>query len=404
MRIVVKFGGTSLASIERIRRAAEIVKRLVNEGHEIIVAASAMAGTTNNLVEYTSYFYSVDNNQEYDSILASGEQVSSGLLAMALIETGLSAKSLLAWQIPITTDDNYANAQIKNIVTDKIENLISKKIIPVVAGFQGLSKDYNLTTLGRGGGDTSAVAVAASLKACCCYIYTDVDGIYVSDPRVISNPKKWNQIAYDSIIEMANSGAKVLHCRSIELAYKYNIDLYVKSTFKEDLGTHIVKKEEIVENPLINGIVSSTNEVMFSIKSLKSQNEALNLIDSILESGISIDMLQKQTNNSQIELNFVVSRDNFDNVNKIIKHNQNNLAVEDITFNTEVVKISIIGVGVQTHPIIMQKMFKIIAKNDINIILLATANLKISILVDSLNANKLVELLYNEYKEYFNEN
>lgn len=401
-KVVLKFGGTSLASIECIRKAAKIIKSF-SEKYSVVVVASAMAKFTNTLIEYTSYFYKVDNNKEYDSTLAAGEQISTALLALAVEELDLKACSVLAWQVPIITNNVHANAEIINVSSTHIKLLIKKGYIPIIAGFQGVTKENTLTTLGRGGSDTTAVAVAKAIKAKMCYIYTDVDGIFVCDPNVIPISKKINEISFSPLIEMTNSGAKVIHSRAVELAFKYNIAVCIKSTFNNNNGTIIKKGKLSMEGPLINAIASTKNEVMFKLTNLpKEGNVDLKILNKILEKGINIDLISKETKDTSINMIFVISRDNLDIVLKILKNNNKLVDYKNVSFNTEVAKISIIGIGLQTHSVIMEKIFKVLVKYNISILAMSLANLKIVFLINENNLNSVVDYFYNILHTYTN--
>lgn len=399
-KIVVKFGGTSLASIEEIRKAAKIVKDF-SDKYSVVVVASAMAKFTSTLIEYTRYFYKVDNNKEYDSAVASGEQISTALLALALEELNLKACSMLAWQVPIISNNMHANAEIIKLPNKNIKSLISKEVIPVIAGFQGVTENNLLTTLGRGGSDTTAVAIAKAIKAKMCYIYTDVDGVFNCDPNIASFSKKIKTINFPQLIEMANSGAKVIHSRAAELAFKYNIPICIKSTFTNNVGTIVKKGKKSMEGPLINAITSDKNVVIFTIKDLpKDGNVDLQILNKILKSGITIDLISKEVNTKNVTMKFVISRDNLDIALKVLKGSNELLKYKNISFNTEVAIISIIGIGLQTHTIIMEKIFKVLVQYNINIIATSLANLKLVFLINENKLNSVVDYFYNILHTY----
>lgn len=406
MKIVLKFGGTSLGSIEKIRKVAQIVKTFVDNGeNQVVVVVSAMATVTSSLIEKCSAFYKVANNREYDAILSSGEQVSSGLLALAMNEINIKSQSLLAWQLPILTSSNYSNARIINIETKKIYDLVNNSVVPVIAGFQGVN-DNNLTTLGRGGGDTTAVAVAVAFNADICYIYTDVEGVYSCDPRIVANACKISTISSKIMLEMATSGAKVVHPRAVELALKNKIKLAVKSSFTNAKGTHIIPHGDNtkMEEPIISAITSSNNEVLFTVNGLTNQQDYLQIISHILDKEIVVDMIKNEASNNKFNLNFLVSRDYFDQVLRIVKDLKSSIEYEDLKFNTEITKVSIVGVGLQNNPLIMKKMFKSIIKNGINILTLAIANLKVSLVMNKEGSIDFIKELHNKYLNYFADN
>ena len=397
---VMKFGGTSVANLNRIKKVAQIIKKkLINKNQKALVVVSAMSGVTNNLVKEFSKLKIDINNPEYDSILSTGEQYSSSLMSLVLSKSGLKSRSLLGWQIPIETDSNYSRARIKQINSKKILELFRKFDVLIVAGFQGISDDDRITTLGRGGSDTSAVALATSVKADLCEIYTDVEGIFTSDPRIVRSAKKIKNITYEEILEMSSSGSKVLHPRSVELAMKYGIKIHVRSTFSEKLGTMVVKEEKKLEKEIVTGISVSDNEANVSLKGIPDKPGIAGEIFSLLsEANINVDMIvQNITDDGRYaSLTFTVPVEDCSRSVVVLKNSK--MKFKQIKFDKNICKVSIVGVGMKSNVGVAKTMFETLAKKNINIQVISTSEIKISVLIDSSKKRIALNALHKAYK------
>ena len=398
-RYVLKFGGTSVANVTQLQHVAHIIKKQAEAGHELIVVVSAMAGITNELVEYAHSLCPDKLSPEHDVVLSSGEQVTSGLLALALKRLGFCSRSYLAWQIPIQTDDNISQARIQKILTHRLEDCLNKKTIPVVAGFQGLSSEGRLTTLGRGGSDTTAVALAAALKADRCDIYTDVDGVYNADPRLVFKARKLPNITYAEMLEMAAQGAKVLQARSVELAMKHKVNLRVLSSFIEAEGTDIIEERNTVENTLVSGIVHNLNEIRVTIKSIPNPTyNVAKIFSSLTENRIPTDMLtQACLNEGQADLMFTISHSNLERTQHVLKEAQKTVCFSHTEFDADIIKISVIGVGVRSDLEISNILFKTLADQHILVHLMTTSEIKISIITDKQYTEAALNALHQAY-------
>ncbi len=396
----MKFGGTSVANLNRIKKVAQIIKKkLINKNQKALVVLSAMSGVTNNLVEEFSRLQIDINDPEYDSILSTGEQYSSSLMSLVLSKSGLKSRSLLGWQIPIETDSNYSRARIKKINSKRILELFRKFDVLIVAGFQGISDDDRITTLGRGGSDTSAVALATSVKADLCEIYTDVEGIFTSDPRIVRSAKKIKNITYEEILEMSSSGSKVLHPRSVELAMKYGIKIHVRSTFSEKLGTMVVKEEKKLEKEIVTGISVSDNEANVSLKGIPDKPGIAGEIFSLLsEANINVDMIvQNITDDGRYaSLTFTVPVEDCSRSVVVLKNSK--MKFKQIKFDKNICKVSIVGVGMKSNVGVAKTMFETLAKNNINIKVISTSEIKISVLIDSSKKRIALNALHKAYK------
>ena len=397
---VMKFGGTSVANLNRIKKVAQIIKKkLINKNQKALVVLSAMSGVTNNLVEEFSRLQIDINDPEYDSILSTGEQYSSSLMSLVLSKSGLKSRSLLGWQIPIETDSNYSRARIKKINSKRILELFRKFDVLIVAGFQGISDDDRITTLGRGGSDTSAVALATSVKADLCEIYTDVEGIFTSDPRIVRSAKKIKNITYEEILEMSSSGSKVLHPRSVELAMKYGIKIHVRSTFSEKLGTMVVKEEKNLEKEIVTGISVSDNEANVSLKGIPDKPGIAGEIFSLLsEANINVDMIvQNITDDGRYaSLTFTVPVEDCSKSVVVLKNSK--MKFKQIKFDKNICKVSIVGVGMKSNVGVAKTMFETLAKKNINIKVISTSEIKISVLIDSSKKRIALNALHKAYK------
>ncbi len=403
--IVQKFGGTSVADVDRIRAAADKVAAEHARGHEVAVVVSAMAGVTNQLVDLCSRMSPLHDAREYDAVVATGELVTSGLLAMALQERGLTARSWQGWQVPIRTDDRHARARIIDIDTTELAARLAQREIPILAGFQGVSDRNRVTTLGRGGSDTSAVALAAALGADRCDIYTDVDGVYTTDPRIVARARKIDRITYEEMLEMASLGAKVLHARSVELAMKHRVRLQVLSSFEpaigsDEPGTLVVDEEEIVEQEVVSGITYSRNEAKLTVIGLDDRpGVAAAVFGPLAEAGINVDMIVQNVSEdgAVTDLTFTVADSDMDRALEVLKSTGTDVGFRDIKAGRDVVKLSVIGVGMRSHAGVAQRMFKALADKGINIQVISTSEIKVSVLIDQEYTELAVRALHTAY-------
>lgn len=404
--IVQKFGGTSVANVERIRNVAKLVKKEVDKGNQVAVVVSAMSGETNKLVGWVNEF-KVSDDREYDAVVASGEQVTSGLLALALQEIGIPARSWLGWQLHIRTDSSHGKARIEEINTKPLKDSFKKGEVAVIPGFQGVTSENRLTTLGRGGSDTSAVAVAAALKADRCDIYTDVDGVYTTDPRIVPEARKLKKVGYEEMLEMASLGAKVLHSRSVELAAKFKVPLQVLSSFensKDDLpGTLLVKDEEIMERRVVTGIAYSQNEARVTLISVENTpGVAAKIFTPLAEAEVNVDMIVQNVSEDgkKTDVSFTVPKGDVDKAVKALEKAKasKKLGYGKIATDPKVAKVSVIGIGMQSHAGVAQKMFETLAAKGINILIITTSEIKISVLIDAEYMELAVRALHAAYE------
>ena len=385
-RIVQKFGGTSVGDIDRIRNAALKVKREVDAGHEVAVVVSAMAGQTNQLAVWSRQISPLVDAREYDVVVASGEQVTAGLMAMALQDLGVNARSWLAWQMPFKTDDMHSKARIDDINTEAIVSRFAEGQVAVVPGFQGLGPDNRLTTLGRGGSDTSAVALAAALNADRCDIYTDVDGVYTTDPRIVPKARKLEQVSFEEMLEMASQGAKVLQTRSVALAMRYGVRLQVLSTFADTPGTLVVDEEEIVEQQLVSGIAYSPDEAKITLVKVPGQPGVAALIfGSLADAAVNVDMIVQNVSKdgAATDMTFTVSRSEFDRSVDVLTGLKAQLGYTELRSDAKVAKVSVVGLGMRSQPGVAKTMFKTLAERGINIEVISTSEIKVSVLIDA---------------------
>jgi aspartate kinase len=388
-RIVLKFGGTSVADIDRIIRVSHKIKAEVDRGHQVAVVVSAMAGATNKLIELCSGISPMFDAREYDTVVATGEQVTAGLTALALQNLGVNARSWLGWQIPIRTDDVHAKARILSIETTELERRMAEGEVPVVSGFQGLSDRNRVTTLGRGAGDLSAVAMAAALKADRCDIYTDVDGVYTTDPRIVTKARKLNKITYEEMLELASQGAKVLQTRSVELAMNHRVRLQVLSSFADhagsDLpGTLVVDEGEIVEQEVVTGIAYSRDEAKVTLLGVAdSPGVAAAIFGPLTDAAINVDMIVQNvaSDGKSTDMTFTVSKADLKRAVAVLEGARDQLSYDRIIADSNVVKLSVIGVGMRSHAGVAQRMFKALAEKGINIQVISTSEIKVSVLV-----------------------
>ena len=396
--IVMKFGGTSVAGTEKIRNIADIVIKEV-KNNKIIVVLSAMAGETNKLQSFLDDFAS-QYSLESDLVLTSGEQVTIGLLSAELKNKGIKSIPLLGWQIPIITDDNHEKAKILHIDNKRIEKFFENNDVIVLAGFQGISLDGEITSLGRGGSDTTAVAIASSVGAERCDIYTDVDGVYTTDPNIDQNAKKIPKMSYEEMLEMASTGSKVLHTRSVELAMKNNLTLQVLSSLTKETGTFIVDEKELIEKEIVSGVSYSKNEAKVTISGILDKPGISAKIFSLMtENNINVDMIVQNISQDGISANitFTINQKDFDLTKSVIEKNHNSLKYKSLSLDKNVAKISVIGMGMMSQAGVAEKMFKTLAKNEINILAISTSEIKISVLIEEKHTNIAVKSLHEAY-------
>ena len=399
-RLVLKFGGTSIGDIARIKAVAVRVKAEVDAGNEIAVVVSAMSGVTNRLVGYVDEIAPLYDAREYDVVVSSGEQITSGLLSLALQELGVSARSWQGWQIPVHTDNAHGKARIQSIsCEDVIKNLREGKVV-VVPGFQGVGPDGRVSTLGRGGSDTSAVALAAALKADRCDIYTDVEGIYTADPRIVAMAHKLEKITYEEMLEMASVGAKVLQTRAVEIAMKHAVRLQVLSSFTNKPGTLVVDEDEVVEQELVSGIAYSRDEAKITlVKVADKPGVAARIFGPLADAGVNVDMIVQNVSDDgkATDLTFTVTRSDLEHAVDILKENKDDLGYQDLSSDLDVVKVSVIGVGMRSHAGVAQRMFKSLGDEGINIQVISTSEIKVSVLIAEEFTERAVRALHTIY-------
>lgn len=399
-RLVMKFGGTSVADLARIRNVALKVKREVDRGNQVAVVLSAMAGETNKLVGWARELSPLHDAREYDTVVSSGEQVTVGLLAIALQHLGVQARSWLGWQLPIHTNGMHGSAAITGIESREIESRLEQGQVAVVAGFQGLAPDGRITTLGRGGSDTSAVALAAALKADRCDIYTDVDGVYTTDPRVTPKARKLDKISYEEMLEMASLGAKVLQTRSVELAMIHRVRVQVLSSFEDLPGTLVCDEDEIVEQQLVSGIAYSRDEAKITLVKVPDKpGVAAAIFGPLADGGINVDMIVQNTSEDGkfTDMTFTVGRAEFERAIHIIERNHSSIGYQKLLTDKGVAKVSVIGVGMRAHAGVAQAMFKTLAEKGINIQVISTSEIKISVLIAAEFTDTAVRALHTTY-------
>ncbi|MGE4596544.1 MAG: aspartate kinase [Methylophilaceae bacterium] len=400
--IVQKFGGTSVANPERIKKVANIIAKYKENGHQIVVVVSAMSGETNKLIQLTKEMMRSPDPREYDAIVSTGEQVTGGLMALALINLGIKAKSFTGHQIRIETDQSHTKARINNIDDKKIKKDLQDGFVVVVAGFQGVDKEGNITTLGRGGSDTTAVAIAASLKADECQIYTDVDGIYTTDPRVVPEARKLKSITFEEMLEMASLGSKVLQIRSVEFAGKYKVKLRVLSSFNDSDGGTVITFEENknMEEPIIAGIAFNRDEAEVNILGVPDMpGIAYQIIGPIADANIDVDMIiQNLGQDGLTDFTFTVQKIDLkrtlDILNKKVK---DHVKAREIKGDDKIAKLSIVGVGMRSHVGVASKMFKTLAEEGLNISTISTSEIKISVILEEKNLDKAVKALHKAF-------
>ena len=398
-RIVMKFGGTSVADLDRIRNVAARVKREVDAGNETAVVVSAMAGVTNQLVAWCQALSPLHEAREYDAVVATGEQVTAGLTAIALQEIGVDARSWQGWQIPIATDGAHGTARIDRIEGAELIRRMQAGQVPVVAGFQGIGPDHRVTTLGRGGSDTSAVALAAALHADRCDIYTDVDGIYTTDPRIVAKARKLDKIAYEEMLELASVGAKVLQTRSVELAMKERVRVQVLSSFQDVPGSLVVDEDEIVEKAVVAGIAYSRDEAKLTVRHVPDRpGIAAAMFGALAAASVNVDMIvQNVSAEGTTDMTFTLGRSDLPRARKVLDENRGIIGFSELLADSDVAKISVVGVGMRSHAGVANTMFRTLAEKGINIQVISTSEIKVSVLIGAEYTELAVRALHSAY-------
>jgi len=398
--IVQKYGGTSVATIDKIKHVAKKVVEAKKAGNDLVVVVSAMAGETDRLIELAHKIVDKPHEREYDVLVSTGEQVSIALLSMAIQDLGFRAVSFLGFQIGIVTNDDFTKARILDIAYEKIANELKGGSIIVIAGFQGIDKQSNVTTLGRGGSDTTAVAVAATLKADVCEIYTDVEGVYTTDPNICPNARKLERISYDEMLEMASLGAKVLHTRSVEFAKKNHVPIHVRSTFSQNTETLVTKEDEIMERVVVSGITYNRKEAKITIVKVPDKpGIASNIFKPISETNINVDMIiQNVSEDGFADVTFTVDETDSKKALSVIEGIAKEIGAADVQYDKDIVKVSIIGVGMRSHAGVAAKMFTVLANEGINIMMISTSEIKISCVMDAKYAELAVRVLHDAFE------
>ncbi len=399
-RIVQKFGGTSVADLERIRHVAGRVKAEYDRGNEVAVVLSAMSGVTNDLVLKVNEISRLHDTREYDVVVASGEQVTCGLMALALQDIGVPARSWLGWQVPFHTDDVHGKARIVDVDASRIVGQFGDGVVAVVAGFQGVSPQDRITSLGRGGSDTSAVALAAAVNANRCDIYTDVDGVYTSDPRIVTRAQKLEKITYEEMLEMASQGTKVLQTRAVELAMNRGVRIQVRSTFEDLPGTLVVDEDEIVEQQVVSGIAYSRDEAKITLVSVADRpGVAAGIFGPLSDASVNVDMIVQNVSadSKRTDMTFTVGKSDFDRAVSVLEGVKEKISFESLSADPDVVKVSVIGVGMRSHAGVAQQMFQALAEKGINIQVISTSEIKISVLIAEEYTELALRALHTAY-------
>jgi aspartate kinase len=399
-RLVMKFGGTSVANTDRIKHVAQIVKKAVERGDQVAVVVSAMSGTTDQLVKWTREVAPLHDTREYDAVVASGEQITAGLTALALQEMGVSARSWLGWQIPLKTDGSHGSARIQAIEGAAIIKRLEEGQVAVVAGFQGIGPRNRITTLGRGGSDTSAVALAAALKADRCDIYTDVEGVYTSDPRIVAKARKLDKITYEEMLELASQGAKVLQTRSVEMAMNHKVRVQVLSSFTDAPGTLVVDEDEIVEQQVVSGIAHTLNEARITLRGVADKpGIAAAVFGPLAEAGVNVDMIvqSNSVDGKSADMTFTLGRADLDRAQKILDGARGSIGFQEMLADRDIAKVSVIGVGMRSHAGVAQAMFKALSSKGINIQAISTSEIKVSVLIAEEYAELALRTLHTAY-------
>jgi len=400
-KIVIKFGGTSVGSIEKIKKVADIIKKRFDEGNQIIVVVSAMSGVTNELKEKSNLISKNFDNKELDVLLSSGEQVSSSLLAGAIIDLGLNARSWLGWQIPIITNDNHTSSQILKIKTEEILNFISNGAIAVISGFQGITFGNRITTLGRGGSDLSAVAIAKYFQADTCEIYTDVDGVLTTDPFINKKAKKIDKISYEEMLEMASLGAKVMQPSAVQAAMIDDILIHVRSAFSEKTGTKVISESDINYKKAVTGIAYSKNNAKVSLVGVVDKpGVAADVFEPIGKNNINVDMVIQNTSldGKTANITFTIKQEDLKKTLSILEKNKEKINYKKIIHDGKLAKVSIVGAGMITSPGVTHTMFRSLANEKINILAISTSEIKISVLIEEDLTQRAVKVLHEAFE------
>ena len=398
--IVQKYGGTSVANTERIKAVAERAVSTAVKGNQVIIVVSAMAGETDKLIKFAHEITDTPDEREMDLLLSSGERITSALTAIAVQKLGHKSMSFTGRQVGIITDSSHTKAMIEHIEAGRLKTALDEGKIPVVAGFQGINEFSDVTTLGRGGSDTTAVAIAAALKADLCEIYTDVEGVYTTDPRIVKDARKLNKISYDEMLEMASLGAKVLHGRSVEFAKKYNVPLVVRSSFNDAPGTLVTKEDGDMEKIVVSGVAADKNQARITIMGVPDKpGIAAGIFNEIAGANIVVDMIVQNVSSDTkaTDMSFTVSKPDSKKAFEIAKKVSDRLGAKGVNMNTEVAKVSIVGVGMVSHFGVAAKMFETLAKDGINIMMISTSEIKVSCVIDVSHAEKAIKVLHDVF-------
>ncbi len=397
--VIQKFGGSSVATTEKLELVAEKIINEKKKGNQVVVVVSAQGKTTDKLILEEKEITDSPSRREHDVLVSTGEQITIAKLSMMLNKKECKAISLTGWQVPIITNSIYGNGRIRYINNEIITNLLNSDNVVVVAGFQGIDENYNITTLGRGGSDTTAVALASSLKADRCDIYTDVDGVFTSDPRIVENVKKLNNISYDEMLEMASAGAKVLHNRCVEIGKKFNVPIYVKSTFEKDSVGTLISEKGSLENLVINGVAKDDNISKITIVGMENKiGKTAELFRMLAKENISIDVImQASGENVSKNITFTINSNDLQKALKVLEINQNILNAKEILHSEDLSKVSIIGLGIANKPGVAADMFEALYEENINMHLVTTSEIRISVLVDTKYANKAMVAIHNKF-------
>jgi len=398
--IVQKFGGTSVGDTQKIMNVAKRVVDTKRKGNEIVVVVSAMGKTTDQLINMAKDITKIPSTREMDMLVSTGEQISVALLAMAIHELGEGAISLTGAQVGIMTDSIHTKARILDISPTKIREEIDRDKIVIVAGFQGVNLKNDITTLGRGGSDTTAVAIAAAIKADVCEIYTDVDGVYTADPRIVKNAKKLNEITHEEMLELASLGAKVLHARSVEFANKYNVPLCVRSSFNNTEGTYIVKEADVMEQPVIRGITTDKSEAKITLIQVPdTPGVAAKLFNKLAECNVNIDMIiQNVSEHGHTDISFTMNRSEMPRLKNVLEELLKTVDAKRYSINENIAKLSVVGIGMRSHSGVASQMFSSLAKADINISMISTSEIKISCVINENDSDKATQVLHQEFQ------
>jgi len=404
--IVQKFGGSSVADAERLRNVARIITDTYKKGHSVVAVLSAQGDTTDDLIEKAAEINPNASRREMDMLLSTGEQISCSLCAMAIEGMGFPVVSLTGWQAGFRTNSGYGNARIKRVNTDRVKRELDKRRIVIVTGFQGINKYDDITTLGRGGSDTSAVALAAVLHADLCQIYTDVDGVYTADPRLVPGARKLSAITYDEMLELATSGAQVLHNRSVEMAKRYNVNLEVLSSFSGKPGTKVKEVVKTMEKSYISGVAKDKNIARFALVGLEdTPGIAFKIFSLLAKNNINVDIILQSIGRSATkDISFTVAKGDMDRVRQVLEDNRDNIRFDHIDVNDNIAKVSIVGAGMINNPGVAATMFEALFGAGININMISTSEIKVSVLVDEEEADRAVRVIHGKFYDEFSDN